>query len=388
MNELEQLRQQIDGLDRQLLPLFLERMEVCSKVADYKRTVGMPVLDSGRETQVLENKLKLLQELGYGEDMKTEVYDFFHAVMAISRVRQTRELTGEKDRVRIDETLKHRQERKENPTICYFGSQGSYSEEAAISYFGEKSNRFSSKTFSGAFEALETGQADYLVLPMENSSTGTIAEVSELLLKYGYYIVGEEKIAIRHCLLGVKGATLSDIKTVYSHEQGILQCGDFLHSLGEVHCEEYYSTALSAAAVAERQDKSLAAIAAKRNAELLGLSVLAEHINNSDVNTTRFAVIAKHPEVDETCDKISIAFTLRHESGQLHRLLALFAQAGFNLLKLESRPIASKPFEYMFLADYTGNLLVPSVREVTDSVIEGTQEFTLLGNYRGKEAEE
>ncbi len=388
MNELEQLRTQIDSLDRELLPLFLKRMEVCSKVADYKRTVGMPVLDSSRESQVLSNKLKLLAELGYGEDMKTEVYDFFHAIMAISRVRQTRELTGEKDRIRVEEILKHRQTRKESPVICYFGSEGSYSEEAAIAYFGEEGDRFSSKTFAGAFDALEKGEADYLVLPMENSSTGTIIEVSELLLKHQYYIVGEEKIAIRHCLLGVPGATLSDIRTVYSHEQGILQCGDFLHSLNGVHCEEYYSTALSAKAVAEKQDLSFAAIASKRNAELFGLSVLAENINNSQENTTRFAVIAKQPEVDESCDKISIAFTLPHESGQLHRLLALFAQAGFNLLKLESRPIPSKPFEYMFLADYSGNLLIPSVREVTDSVIEGTQEFTLLGNYHGKEAAE
>ncbi len=388
MTELEELREQIDSLDKELLPLFLRRMEVCSRVADYKRTVGMPVLDSGRETQVLNNKLALLKELGYGEDMATEVYDFFHAIMAISRVRQTRELTGEKDRIRIGEILAEKQSPKSNPVICFFGSQGSYSEEAAIAYFGKESNRFSAKTFSGAFDALEQGEADYLVLPIENSSTGTIQEVSELLLKRRYYIVGEEKIAIRHCLLGVKGATLEDIQTVYSHEQGILQCGDFLHSLKQVHCEEYYSTALSAKAVAERQDKTLAAIASKRNAELLGLSVLAENINSSSLNTTRFAVIAKHPEVETDGDKISIAFTLPHESGQLHRLLALFAQAGFNLLKLESRPIPQKPFEYMFFADYSGNLLDEATRAVTDSVIEGTQEFTLLGNYRGKEAAE
>lgn len=388
MNELEQLRQNIDAIDRQLLPLFLDRMELCSKVADYKRTVGMPVLDASRERQVLENKLKLLEELGRDGDMKQEVYEFFNTIMSISRVRQTRELSGQEHRVRIDDLLKQAKSRVQDPAVCYFGSQGSYSEEAAISYFGEGSNRFSAKTFAEAFASLKANKADYLVLPIENSSTGTIAEVMELLLAHGYYIVGEEKIAIRHCLLGVKGANLGDVKTVYSHEQGILQCGDFLHSLGDVHCEEYYSTALSAQAVAEQQDKSLAAIAAKRNAELLGLEVLAENINNNETNTTRFAVIAKQPEVDGSCNKVSIAFTLPHESGQLQRLLACFAQAGLNLLKLESRPIANKPFEYMFLADYTGNLLETFVREVTNSVIEGTQEFTWLGNYKGKEAEE
>ncbi len=387
MNELEQLRQRIDTIDRQLLPLFLERMEICSKVAEYKRASRMPVLDAAREQQVLENKLKLLEELGKSDEQKSEVYDFFHAVMAISRIRQTRELAGPQERVRIETLLQQAAVRKETPVVCYFGSQGSYSESALISYFGEETERLSAATFKEAFERLKEEEADYLVLPIENSSTGTIAEVMELLLSYGYFIVGEEKIAIEHCLLGVKGATINDIKTVYSHEQGILQCGEFLHQLKDVRCEEYYSTAQSAKAVAEKQDKSFAAIAGKRNAELLGLEVLAENINTNATNTTRFAVIAKKPEVDETCDKVSIAFTLPHESGQLHRLLACFAQAGLNLLKLESRPIANQPFEYMFLADFTGNLLEDSVRAVTDSVIEGTQEFTLLGNYKGRERE-
>lgn len=388
MNELEQLREQIDRIDRELLPLFLERMEVCSRVADYKRSVGMAVLDAKRESQVLENKLKLLEELGKAEDMRGEVYDFFHAIMSISRIRQTRELTGQNDRARIEEILAKAEERKTTPIVCYFGSEGSYSEEAAVAYFGEEVNRISAKTFEDAFQILMENKANYLVLPIENSSTGTIAEVMELLLKHKCYLVGEEKIAIRHCLLGVLGATLNDVKTVYSHEQGILQCGDFLHSLSGIVCEEYYSTALSAKAVADKKDKSCAAIAAKRNAKLLGLEILAENINNSSVNTTRFAIIAKTPEIDEKCNKVSIAFTLPHESGQLHRLLACFAQEGLNLLKLESRPIASKPFEYMFLADFSGNLLDTTVREVTNSVIEGTQEFTLLGNYRAKDAEE
>ncbi len=388
MNELEQLRKKIDSIDRELLPLFLERMEVCSQVADYKRSVGMAVLDAKRESQVLENKLKLLEELGKAEDMHGEVYDFFHAIMSISRIRQTRELTGHNGRTRMEEILAKVEQRKTMPTVCYFGSEGSYSEEAAIEYFGEDVSRCSAKTFEDAFRTLNEGKVDYLVVPIENSSTGTIREVMELLLKYQCYLVGEEKIAIRHCLLGVPRATLNDVKTIYSHEQGILQCGDFLHSLSGVVCEEYYSTALSAKAVADKKDKSCAAIAAKRNAKLLGLEVLAEDINNSSVNTTRFAIVAKAPEIDKECNKVSIAFTLPHESGQLHRLLACFAQEGLNLLKLESRPIASKPFEYMFLADYSGNLLDTTVREVTNSVIEGTQEFTLLGNYRAKDTEE
>lgn len=387
MNELERLRTEIDGIDKELLPLFLKRMAVCSQVADYKRKVGMAVLDAEREAEVLQNKMTLLEEYGQSKEMQGEVYEFFRAVMAISRVRQTRELTEGTDRMRVETILASKREPVQNPTVCFFGSEGSYSEEAAIRFFGDGAQRISARTFTEAFSMLGTEQADYLVLPIENSSTGTIADVTELLLKHGYFIVGEEKVGIRHCLLGVPGAKLSDIKTVYSHEQGILQCREFLHTLGDVRCEEYYSTALSAKAVAQKGDVSCAAIAARRNAELLGLSVLAEGINNSAVNTTRFAVIATRPEISPSCDKVSIAFTLPHESGQLHRLLACFAQAGLNLLKLESRPLDGKPFEYMFFADYSGNLLDDTVRTVTDSVIEGTQEFTLLGNYKGKDTE-
>lgn len=378
MNELEELRKRIDKIDRELLPLFLERMEVCSKVADYKRKVGMAVLDSKREAEVLAEKVKLAQNT----DMTAEVYEFFNSVMSISRVRQTRELTGEKDRVRIEDIINKKATPKESPTVCYFGSHGAYSEEAAVKFFGEDTRRFSAKTFEDVFLSLSRGEADYGVVPIENSSTGAIAEVVDLISKYGYYIVGETYVPIRHCLMGIKGAKLEDIKMVYSHEQGILQSGEFLNSLGGVTCEAHESTSISAKLVADKKDKSVAAIAGRRNAEIYDLDILAEDINSFDLNTTRFAIISKNFEFDEDSDKISISFTLPHESGQLHRLLASFAQGGLNLLKLESRPIPQKPFEYMFFADYTGNLNDSNVKAVTNSGIEGTMEFNLLGNYK------
>ncbi len=383
MSELEQLRQRIDQIDRQLLPLFLERMKVCSQVADYKRAVGMAVLDSEREKQVLADKMKLLDEPG----MEAEVYEFFNSIMAISRVRQTRELTGEEDRVRVEDTLGISRNRIDTPKVCYFGSEGAYSEEAAIDFFGENSDRFYVTGFEDAFVALKEDKADYAVLPIENSSTGTIADVMDLLERYSYYIVGETDIPIRHCLMGIKGASLSDIKTVFSHEQGILQSREFLKNLPDAECIPYQSTALSAKAVADRGDCSQAAIAGRRNADLYGLEILAENINSSDVNTTRFVVISKCPEINEDCDKISIAFKLKHQSGQLHRLLSTFAHGNLNLLKLESRPIPGRCFEYTFFVDYTGNLLDEKVQEVTDSIIEGTLDFKLLGNYKAWKAE-
>ena len=378
MNELEKLRIGIDKIDRQLLPLFLERMDLCSQVAEYKRGVGMPVLDPVREAQVLENKMQILDD----DSMQNEVYEFFNSIMTISRVRQNMLLANEKERIHCADVLARAQKRKENPVVVYFGSEGAYSEEAAIGVFGENCDRFYAKTFEDAFIALREQRADYAVLPIENSSTGAIADVVDLLAENKYYIVGEIFIPIRHCLMGVKGADISDIRTVYSHEQAILQSREFLKTLNDVQCETYLSTALSAKAVAESGDKTKGAIAARRNADIYGLDILAEGINSSSENTTRFAVISIKPEVEKDCNKISAMFKLKHESGQLARILTSFARGGLNLMKLESRPIPESPFEYRFFVDYTGNFLDENVRSITDTAMSEAESFTILGNYK------
>lgn len=378
-NELKELRDRIDEIDKKILPLFLERMEVCSAVADYKRSVGKPVLDPERERQVLKSKTDMLDD----KSREYEVYELFSAIMSISRDRQTRELNRDRCSVRIEDLLNPKPHISD-PKVVFYGTNGSYSEEAAVKYFGESSKRFNSKTFEGAFDLLEQGTADYAVLPIENSNTGTIVDVMDLLEKYNYYIIGEIDIPIRHCLMGVKGAKINDIKQIYSHEQGILQSRDFIKTLGDVTCEEYYSTAQSAKRVAEDGIISQAAIAGRRNAEIYGLEILAENINSSDKNTTRFIVVSTHAEIDKTCNKISAAFTVPHESGELYRILACFAHGNLNLLKIESRPLYDRNFEYMFFVDYTGNLLDEQVRRITNNVISGTGEFKLLGNYRLK----
>ncbi len=377
--KLDELRAEIDKIDSELLPLFLRRMELSSGVADYKRSVGKAVLDSEREKQVLMSKMDLVE----GKRQKNEVYEFYAAIMSISRERQTRELVG-CNRTMVEDLLDPKPPIEE-PGIVFYGADGSYTEQAAIKYFGADSERRSVPTFDSAFSELESGNADYAVLPIENSYTGTIADVIDLLAKYGYFITGEVDVPIRHCLLGVPGAELSDIRTVYSHEQGIMQSREFLKTLGGVELKEYYSTSQSAQKVAAEGDKSKAAIAGRQNAELYGLKVLAEDINNSAKNTTRFIIVSKNLEIDESCDKISAAFTLPHQSGELHRILACFARGDLNLVKLESRPLYDRNFEYMFFVDYCGNLLDGHVRRVTNNVIEGTGEFKLLGNYKLKE---
>lgn len=377
MRDLRELRDEIDRIDRQLLPLFIERMELCGAVADYKMENGLPVLDAAREKQVLKEKQALLTKPGYDE----AVYEFFSSVMAISRGLQAKKIKDVKKEEEFYAYFTQLQDRAAHPTVCYFGTKGSYSEAAAIQYFGEGETRFCADSFEGAFAALEKRRADYAVVPIENSSTGAIAEVMDLLERCGCYIVGEVHLPICHCLLAKAGTTVGDIKTVYSHEQGLLQSKDYLKSLGDVRQEVCCSTAMSARMVAESDDPTVAAIAGRQNAALYGLTVLKENVNTSARNTTRFAVVAKRPENSAVCNKISIAFTLAHECGELYRVLSCFVRGGLNLLKLESRPIPNQPFSYMFFVDYSGNLSDPHVRSVTEAVIAETQRFKLLGNY-------
>ena len=382
MNELEQLRNGIDKIDRELLPLFLKRMKLCGQVGEYKKKNDMPVLDSNREKQVLENKMKLLED----KEMSDEVYEFFNSIMTISRTYQKKLISNEKYRDCWD-ILENSVERTENPKVVCFGFEGSYSEEACEKFFDDKCEKRYVSAFGEAFDILISGGADYAVLPIENSSTGMIAEVMDLLAEKKLYIIGEEYIPIRHCLMGIKGTKLSDIKKLYSHEQAFLQCPDFIKKLGAVECISHYSTALSAKSVAQMNDTTVAAIASERTAEIYGLEVLAENINSVDCNTTRFVVISTRPEISNEASKVSIVFNLDHKSGELYRVLSGFARGGLNLLKLESRPVREKPFEYKFFADYTGNLKDNEVRAITENIAQETRNLILLGNYINADGE-
>lgn len=379
MRDLETLRKEIDTIDSQLLPLFLERMDLCREVAEYKRSVGMPVLDRERERLVLQNKLKQLQD----SSREQEVYEFFSSIMSISRDAQNH-LLAKSQNWDFGNSLSS-SSAYQNPIIAYQGTEGAYSEEAAIRYFGLKCNRFHTDTWDEACQAVHSGKANYSVLPIENSYTGAISDVVDLLGTHKLYIVGESNVAVRHCLLGIPGSKKEDIKTVYSHEQGFLQCREFLKTFSDIRCESCLNTAVSAKMVAESKDRSKAAIASKRNAELYGLEILAENINFSSNNTTRFVVVGAKPEINENCNKISIAFTLPHESGTLYGVLSTFARGGLNLLKIESRPIHERNFEYMFYVDFSGNILDPHVRTIIENVMGQTTEFKLLGNYKAGE---
>ncbi len=373
MNELEIQRNKIDKIDKQLLPLFLERMECSKAVADYKRANNMAVLDKKREKEILDGKMALAEP-----HQRTAVRDFFSSIMSISRGYQHSLLgNGESE---IEWSFSEGQ-LIPNPTAVFQGVAGANSETALMKVFGDDCNRINVMTFAEVFDAVSEGKADYGVLPLENSLTGSISGVYDLLEKRDFYIVGEAAVNIEHCLLAHPDAELSDIQRVYSHQQGYLQCREFFKANPKIEFKEYHNTAMAAKLVSGMDDKNCAAISDPRCGEIYGLRVLADNISMSNGNVTRFGVIAKKGVLNPQCNKVSIMFTLPNESGSLSCILSEFAVNNLNLVKIESRPCRDSNFEYIFFADFEGSLLDPTVQRVMKTVKENTKSLKILGNY-------
>ncbi|MBR5614664.1 MAG: prephenate dehydratase [Clostridia bacterium] len=375
MNDLEILRKKIDEIDSQLLPLFLSRMECSAGVAEYKRANNMPVLDKQREKQILENKIEKVSN-----ELKIPVYDFFSTIMKISRVAQAKALVSEEGRTPwlkdFDEG-----ELKSDPTVAYQGVPGANSETALIQFFGKDCKRINTSTFGKVVDAVENGEADYGILPLENSSTGVISSAYDLLEKRDAFIVAEVAVPIDHCLVGLPDAKLEYIRTVYSHEQGYMQCKEFFDKYPKMEFHPYHNTAMAAKMIVETDDIDKAAIASKRTTEIYNLKVLAENISTIGGNTTRFAVIAKRGILNKSCRKISILFTLPDESGALSHVLSVFADNGLNLVKIESRPSHDGNFEYLFFVDFEGSLLDNTVNGIMAEISASTSSLKILGNY-------
>lgn len=264
--------------------------------------------------------------------------------------------------------------------IGFYGVEASFSHEALLEYFGNISNTLSCGEFKDVFNALDRGVIKYGVLPIENSSTGSINEVYDLLRNYGFYIVGEKCIKVNHNLLGIKGASISDIKEIYSHSQAFMQSKEFLENK-KLKLIPYFSTARSAKYISEERCKSKGCIASKRAAELYNLDVLQEDINYNKKNYTRFIIIGKSMEIDHGSDKISIVFTLEHKVGTLYNILKHFEENNLNMTKIESRPKIDSPWQYYFYIDFYGNLCNKNAQKVVEKIKNECEYFKLLGNY-------
>lgn len=370
MKELGELRKQIDSVDTELVKLFEKRMEVSRQIAETKQAQGLPVLNREREQEVLEG-------VAAKADLHDSVRYLYEFIMALSRQYQQQQMD-----LQI-EIPQYAGEKPEYPAlVTYQGVEGAYSEEALREFFGEEVTAVHVDSFADVLENLEQGKSEYGILPIENSSTGSINDVYTLLQKYNCYIVGEYKLSISHCLVGTKDCRIDDIKEVYSHDQGLLQCSNFLGRYPYIKQIPYYNTAMSARMVAQCGDKTKAAIASRRSAKKYGLRVIEEQISNTDNNYTNFIIVSKQFVDAPENDKISAALTLKHEVGSLYKLLALFYINGANLLKLESRPLHDRPFEYCFFVDFEGNIRDQNIKTLIHSIMEHASSFKLLGNYK------
>ena len=379
MSELDVLRGAIDEVDRQIVTLFERRMAITQKVGEYKQSVGIPVLDAQREREVIAKKITGLQN----PELKTDVTLLYETIMGISRRQQRRlVMEGENpDFKRIMADIAAARQPVKQPRVVYQGEPGAYSEMAAINFFGKDVNVKGLKQFRDVFAAVKNGTADYGVLPIENTSTGAIRQNYDLLTEYDCHIVGETTVRVAHCLMALPGASLEDIKTVYSHEQGLFQCEQFLHDHPDWRQIPQDDTAGSAMMVAESGDLTRAAICSKRSADIYGLHILAENINSNAENTTRFVVVAPRMELREGRNKIATCFRVPHQSGSLHEILTIFAVHGLNMVRLESRPVQGHNFEYMFFLEFTGDLNSPDMPAVLQELTQSTDGFRVFGNF-------
>ncbi len=374
MIDLSESRKKIDEIDQQIVRLLEQRMRLSMDVAAYKRSVGKPVFDAARE----EEKLAAVKAMAENEFNQKAVTDLFKQIMTISRRLQYQLLD---DQESLGFTAVDQFPVNQETKVAFYGERGSYTEQAMLDYFQTTVNSVPMDTFREVMGAVKEGRADYGVLPIENSSTGTLSDIFDLLSEYDNYIIGEQLVKIEHNLWALPGAALDKIQKVYSHKQGLLQCSEFLKKHPQMVLVEGGSTAGCARRVLEEQDITQAAIASKRAGELNGLMLLQEAIHDEDHNTTRFIIISNQKLFDKNAKQTSICFETPHKSGSLYHMLSHFIYNNINMSRIESRPVAGKAFTYRFFVDIEGSLDSPEVMNALHCIQEEAIDMKILGSY-------
>ena len=374
--DLLQLRDQLDDIDEQIVHLYEKRMDICREVAEYKIENGKQVLDKERE----KSKLQTLKAMASNDFYRHGVEELFEQIMSMSRKLQypllsKRGVIGRLPFMEVD-SLKQASAR-----VVFQGVEGANSEAAMRAYFGDQVNSFHVESFRDAMEAIEEGMADFAVLPIENSSAGIVSSIYDLLVEFENYIVGEQVMKIENCLMSVKGAKLSDIRTVYSHPQALMQSAKYLEEHREWQQISMLNTAEAARMVAREQDPSKAAIANSLAAKLYDLKVLEPEMCSNAANSTRFIIVTNQKIYRKDAGKISICFEIPHESGSLYHAMSHFIYNGLNMCKIESRPIEGRNWEYRFFIDFEGNLNDSAVKNALRGLRDETRNMRILGNY-------
>lgn len=374
--ELEKIRRQIDELDKSLLPLILKRMELSeTAVASGELT---PAEVKSRERELL--KWASEQDCG---NLEQYIHRFYSSVFELSRAyREVRCPVGGKVRGLIDDALSHPLgEFPKNGTVAVQGVEGANSQMAADSLF-PRGNLIFFKSFEAVFDAVESGLCRFGVLPIENSSNGSVRANYDLLNRKNVKIVRSTRLCIRHELLAKPGATIDKIREIRSHEQALGQCSEFLKSLGsKVKIVPCANTAMAAELAARSEFKDIAAIASHPACELYGLEPIAKNIQNSDNNYTRFICISRDCEIYPGSDRISLILALKHRPGALYEVLAKLTALEINLIKLESCPIVGHDFEFMFFFEMQGSVRDKKVAAMLEALEQTCESFKFLGNY-------
>ena len=375
--DLNEIRNQIDRVDSKILKLFLERMHLGEEVAAYKKDNALPVLNKAREREILA---RVQAEAG---DMEPYAYQLFTTLMELSKVRQTL-LTAAPSRIRpaIEQALTAPEDVfPKTGTVACQGVEGANS-QAACDKLLPRGNIMYVKTFEAVFDAVESGLCKFGVVPIENSANGSVRSVYELLQRKHFSIVRATTLHIRHELLAKPGTKLSEITEIYSHEQAIGQCSRYLTGLnGKVKVIPCANTAVAAKMVADGINPHAAAISSHACAELYGLSMIKDDIQDSDNNYTRFICIAKNPVIYAGANRISLILDCKNEPGALNAILSKISSYGVNTSKLESCPVTGRNFEFIFFFDLDASVREPGVLALLEELERTSESFTFLGNY-------
>lgn len=373
---IDELRLEIDEIDSQLTELFEKRMETAALIAEYKQKNSLPVFNREREREVL-NKVtdSVAPELsGYTKTL-------YQTIFNLSRSYQKKIITPPSSLAKMLEevTANTPCERPERAIVACQGVEGAYSQYACDKMFTYPSIMYFSN-FEGVFNAVDSGLCRYGILPVENSTAGSVNTVYDLMNKHNFYIVHSTKLFIGHSLLVNEGTDITAIKEVFSHEQALNQCSEFIASIGAkvTVCK---NTAAAAKMVAESGRTDCAAIGSKDCAELYNLNILRSGIQNTDNNYTRFICISKKPEIYPGAKKTSIVMTIPHKPGSLYHIISRFAALGLNLTKLESRPIPGSNFEFMFYFDIDASVYSENLKSLLSELENDGEQFSYLGSY-------
>ena len=375
--DLKELRAQIDDIDDTLVKLFCKRMDIAAQIADYKKKNDLPIFVPAREREKLQDVSQKA-----GPEMAAYTRTLYSMLFELSRSYQKKRNGGNPELYeKISQAI------RETPAlfpqeamVACQGVEGAYSQLACEKIFKSPMIRYF-ETFDQVFNAIDQGLCKYGVLPLENSTAGSVTKVYDLMLQHDFYIVRSFRLKIDHNLLAAPGTKLKDIREIYSHEQAISQCGGFLHSLKNVHVVALANTAVAAQMVASSGRRDVAAISSRSCMELYGLQNLAASIQDKGNNRTRFICISKNMEIYPGADKTSIMMVLNHKPGALYKVLARIYALGINVTKLESRPIPDRDFEFMFYFDLETSIYSQEFQELMGELEDFCEEFKYLGSF-------